>query len=211
MEIIAQGSRLCPAITLVAVASTVTQTAVFGVGQFGAASISRPSAVNGVNGVQNNLNLPGENRLNGTPFTIRARGTFLFSAGTYTASIQPMICVGTPGFTASASNAVYSVAAQAVTVAFANAVLPPLPPTTMNVPWRAEISFIGNNTSGLSGSFTGDINNGATQLVPLTVAANLPSSVNFLMEPPLQFAAMVTCTGNGSQVTAVLYELACDK
>lgn len=187
MVIIAQAPASAT-LSFAAVASTVATTAVFNV------IAGEPGA-----GSQNNLNMIGSNRLNGQQFVVRASGLMSYAAGTYTVTVQPLICIAnTASFAAVAANAVYSAAAQAVTVSSA---------AVTNLPWEAEITLAGDNTSGkLSGYFKGSINNGANQLVSLAAATNLPTSVSFLTEPPLQFAAALVSSGNLSVGTASLLQ-----
>lgn len=132
------------------------------------------------------LSAPGTNRLNGQPFRVRAAGYLSVAAGTFTTSVQPLLYASTTaGFTAGASTAIYSAAAVAVTIAAAAAT---------GIPWALEILMSGDSTSGkLVGSATGLMNNGAQQGATAPVAiVNVPTSVNFSTEPPLQFAVGVS-------------------
>jgi hypothetical protein len=131
------------------------------------------------------MSLPGSGRFNGQPFRVRAAGYLSIAAGTFTTSIQPLLYASTTaGFTAAAANAIYSAAAQAVTISSASAKV---------INWSLEVYASGDTTSGLiNGFYEGSINNGAIQLVDLAVLANAPTSINFSTEPPLQFAMGVS-------------------
>jgi hypothetical protein len=149
------------------------------------------------------LNAPGTNRLNGQPFRVRAAGFSSFAAGTYTSSIQTLLHASTTaGFTATTGNAVYSVAAVAVTLAAATAKV---------IPWSIEAYLGGDSTSGLLYSFIfGVMNNGAQQGSTAPVAAvQVPTAVNFATEPPLQFAAsiQVGATANTFPLSNVTHSL----
>ena len=148
-------------------------------------------------GAQAALNLPGTGKFNGQYFKVRASGLVTLNAGTYTATVQPLLYASTvAGYTASAAAAIISAAAYNVTVASAS---------TVKVPWTAEASLEGDSTSGqVNGSYTGSYDNGASQIVALAAIANrgTVSSVNFASEPPVQFAIGVTLGGATVAATA---------
>lgn len=158
-------------------------------------------------GAQAALNLPGSGKFNGQQFKVRASGLAVVTAGTYTATVQPLIYASTVnGFTASAAAAIFSAAAQNVTVASA---------TAKNIPWYVEIALEGDSTSGLlQGVSQGTLDNGAIQLYDLTVISNAPTSVNFATEPPVQFGAGCTLggatTGAGSVVSLSQFQITAD-
>src|SRR5258708_35700778 len=111
MYIIAQAPA-SSTLSFAAVASTVATTAVFNV------IAGEPGA-----GSQNNLNLPGSNRLNGQQFVVRASGLVSLGAGTYTATVQPLVCIAkTASFAAVAAHAAISAAATSLTVSSVSAV-----------------------------------------------------------------------------------------
>lgn len=132
------------------------------------------------------LSAPGASALEQIPFTVKAAGWVSFGAGTYTATVQPLIYASTSaGFTSSAAAAVLSAAAINVTVAAATA--------ASVFPWEGEVTVCGDSTSGkLVATVTQRINNGAQQLTTPAVGVNVPSSVNFANAVPLQFLAGVT-------------------
>ena len=182
MVIIAQAPASA-SLAFAAVASTVATTAVFNV------IAGEPGA-----GSQTSLSLPGSNRLNAQQFVVRASGILTLGAGTYTATVQPLICASTTaGFTATAANAIFSTTAVSVTPTSASAV---------SYPWYAEVTLEGDSTSGtLNGTVRGAVANVQT---PTTAASNTwnqivngPTSVNFATEPPLQFAVAVQSVANG--------------
>lgn len=149
-------------------------------------------------GAQAALNLLGSNKLNGQQFKLKASGLVVLAAGTYTATVQPLVYASTvAGFTSSAAAAIYSVAAVNVTVASA---------TAKNVPWQVEINLEGDSTAGvLQGWYTGEVYNGAQQLTTQAVINNPVTSVNFATEPPVQFAIGTTLSNGGTgSVSSVL-------
>ena len=82
-------------------AAAVTVATAAGLGVFNVIA-GEPGA-----GTQCNLNVPGSNRLNGQPFVVRAGGIISMSAGTYTATIQPLVFASTTaGFTAALGNVI---------------------------------------------------------------------------------------------------------
>ena len=169
-----------------------------------AAQFSTASPVAGINaftiiagepgaGTQDNLNLPGSNRLNGQPFTIRAAGYLTLAAGTYTSGATPiqfaLYGANTASFAAASGNLLFSAAVAAFTWSSA---------TAKTVPWEVEAEFSGDSVSGLlvgkAQGLTSDPNGlrAVTNTGSYTVlSSNLPSSVNFAAEPPLQFAVGV--------------------
>lgn len=182
MQVIAQGNSAAP-ITVAAAASTTSAvTGIFNV------IAGEPGA-----GSQLLLSVPGTNRLNAQPFRLRAAGYVAFNAGTYTATMQPLLYASTSaGFTASAAAAIVSVAAAVVTVASA---------TTIGVPWQIEVLMGGDTTSGtLYGSATQLVNNQTTLIgatAPVAIV-NIPTGCNFSTEPPLQFSAACTIGGTAN-------------
>lgn len=85
------------------------------------------------------LNAPGAGALESVPFTVKASGFVTFPAGTYTASIQPLLYASSlAGYTASAAAAIYSAAA--ISITFASATLP------VTKPYSIEAHLIGDST-----------------------------------------------------------------
>jgi hypothetical protein len=146
-------------------------------------------------GAQATLNLPGSGKFNGQYFKVRASGLVTLTAGTYTATVQPLLYASTvAGYTASAAAAIYTPTAYNVTVASAS---------TTKVPWTVEVSLEGDSTSGqIHGTTEATYYNGAAQLVALAAISNAAtvSSVNFATEPPVQFA--IGCTLGGATTGA---------
>lgn len=150
-------------------------------------------------GAQAALNLLGSGKMNGQQFQVKASGLVSLAAGTYTATVQPLVYASTTnGFTAAVGSAIYSAAAVNVTVSAATAKL---------VPWFAVIELEGDSTSGLlNGIYHGNMNNGAQQLVDFANIANAPTSINFSTEPPLQFAIGTTLTNGGTGTVCSILE-----
>lgn len=186
MYIIAQA-QAAQAITQAAAAlSTTSQALIFNV------IAGEPGA-----GAQLGLNAPGSNRLNGQRFKVRAAGGLQLGAGTYTATVQPLLYASkTAGFTAGAASAIVSAAAVAIVVGSAAA---------SNYLWEAEAEVQGDNASGkVQGNGENQVNN---SVMAEAVLVNNPTSVDFSAEPPLQFSAGVTLVGAVAGSVASLAEL----
>lgn len=166
-----------------------------------AAQISTASPVAGINvfniiagepgaGTQDNLNIPGSNRLNGQPFTVRAAGYLTLAAGTYTSGATPiqfaLHAANSASFAAASGNQLFSAALAAFTWSSA---------TAKTVPWELEAEISGDNVSailvGASQALTSDPNGLRAAVARTTLSANLPTSINFAAEPPVQFAVSV--------------------
>ncbi len=141
-------------------------------------------------GTQDNLNLPGSNKLNGQPFTVRAAGFLTLAAGTYTSGATPIQFAlygsNTASFAAASGNLLFSSALAAFTWSSA---------TAKTVPWEIEAEIDGDSTSGIligaSQALNSDPNSLRAATARTVLSANLPSSVNFATEPPLQFTVGV--------------------
>lgn len=157
-------------------------------------------------GAQATLNLLGSGRFNGQQFVVRASGNVVFPAGTYTASIQPLVYASTiAGYTASAAAAIFSVTAHTITVAAATA--------KSEAFWQLELHLEGDSTTGdlngwevaLQASNVAVAGSGTDTQVftsPAAIQNPLTTGVNFSSEPPVQFA--IGCTlGSGSPATSV--------
>lgn len=183
-----------------------------------AASVSITAAVNVNNviagepgaGTQCNLNMPGSNRLNGQPFVVRAGGILNLAAGTYTATVQPVLFASTTtGFTAATGNMLFTVTGVGLTFTTTAAVATPV---------EIEAHLIADNTSGLlngwyQASFpTTSVGAAYTQqaIVP-TVLGRILTSINCATEPPVQFAVGINLpTGTaaaGSVFTLTQFQL----
>lgn len=158
-------------------------------------------------GSQNNLNLPGTNRLNGQPFTIRAAGFVTLAAFTSTSGATPLNFVvygsNTASFAAATGNALWTASVAAFTFASA---------TAKTIPFEVELECSGDTGSGLVlGAGQGLVAdpNGVKTAVARTTIAQSPTTVNFLTEPPMQFAAALTMgtSANLGIVTASLTQL----
>jgi hypothetical protein len=140
------------------------------------------------------LNLPTSTPVNfsGVPFVVKATGYLTATAGTYTATVQPLIYASkVAGYTASAAAAIYSAAAVNLTVASA---------AVTQFEWQAEVHLASDSTSGLfSGWIAGAANNGAPQVVtPAVIGTNGAANIagaTFTAAVPVQFLAGCTTTG----------------
>lgn len=122
------------------------------------------------------LNAPGSNRLSGKRFNIAVSGFASCTAGTFTATIQPILygdaslatVTTKPLFTASAGTLAYTGTTGAA------------------IQWTMAGAFEGDNTSGqLFGSIQSIV--GGT-LKGSTVSVAPVSVINFQAEPPIKFA-----------------------
>lgn len=181
-------------------AAAVTVSTAAGLGVFNVIA-GEPGA-----GSQLNLSLPGSNRLNGQPFVVRAGGIISMSAGTYTATIQPLVFASTTaGFTAALGNVI---ALTAVTAAMA------VTSTAAVVsPFEIELHCIGDSTSGLLQGWFQAQNPTSASGATVTSATTSPtilgrilSSVNYASEPPLQFAIGVSLA-TGTAAAGVVSQL----
>lgn len=148
------------------------------------------------------LNAPGSSALEDVPFKVKATGWVTFAAGTYTATVQPLIHASTSlGFTASAASAIVSATALTMTIASATA--------SVNTVWESEVEILGDTTNGKlagkSGGFTRDVNSLGLLVTPaILVSANTPTAVNFTATTaPLQFLAQIVL-GSGAPATSVV-------
>lgn len=151
-------------------------------------------------GSQLRMNLPGSAKFNGRAFKLLASGTVLLGAGTYTATVQPLVYASaTNGFTAAVSNAIYSSAAVA---SVGNATL------AKYHNWSLEIPLTGWDGAGeVAGIYEGyNINAaGTVASVARTKIDNPPTSVDMDAEPALQFAVGVTLLGaNSTNASTIL-------
>ena len=150
-------------------------------------------------GAQIALNLPGS-AMDQIPFVVKASGFITLGAGTYTASVQPLLYASTtPGFTAAAANAIYSAAAASCTITSASAI---------TVPWSVEAHLVGDNVSGKVLGWTQGVvpvtgGTLATTIAAITAISNAPTSVTFTAVTPLQFSAGVTLSATAVATSVV--------
>jgi hypothetical protein len=145
---------------------------------------------------------PGNSALEQVPFVVKASGVITLSAGTYTATIQPLLYASTTSnFTAAAANAIYSAAAVGATITATAA---------FSTPWEVECHLIGDSTSGLvlgwSQGVVPAVSTGtafSTTPVAITAISNGPTSVTFSAAVPLAFAAGVTLGGTAGATSVV--------
>ncbi len=145
-------------------------------------------------GTQDNLNVPGSNKLNGQPFTVRANGYTTYGAGTYTAStIQLLLCAAnTASFAVATANAIVSMTAF-VAISYAAA-------TATTVPWEIEAELTGDSVSarltGVGQGYQGTSANVATTVaIARAIVTNPLTTFNAATEPPAQFAVAVVSGG----------------
>jgi len=150
------------------------------------------------NGLQVSANLPAGGAAEQVPFTVKATGYIQFGAGTYTATVQPLLYASTtPGFTAAAANAIFSAAAVGCTITATSALV---------TPYEIEAHLQGDSVSGkvigwtvglLPTTSTGT--SFSTALSDLAAISNAPTSVTFTASAvPLQFAFGITLAGTAS-------------
>lgn len=172
------------------------------VGILAAASTAAPITAATGGAFVTTLNAPGSGVLEDVPFRVKAAGWVTFPAGTYTATVQPLLHASTSlGFTASAASAIVSAAALTMTIASATA--------TVNTVWESEVEIVGDTTNGKlagkSGGYTRDVNSLGLLVTPaILVSANTPTAVNFTATTaPLQFLAQIVL-GSGAPAGSVV-------
>jgi hypothetical protein len=192
---------------------TITQAPAAAVVTFGAANVNAFNVIAGEPGAgtQCNLNVPGSNRLNAQPFVVRAGGIINMAAGTYTATVQPLVFASnTAGYTAAVGNAVaFSVAAVALTMTATAA---------QAIPFELEAHCIADTTSGqLQGWSQGQVptTSTGTTLTAVTASPTILSRIltglNLATEPPVQFSVGIGLTAGtasaGSTVSLTTFQL----
>ena len=131
------------------------------------------------------LNVPGSNRLNGRRFYVAASGLMSTGAGTYTATIAPILygdlslatVTTKPLFTSTAGTLAYTGTVGA------------------SIPWSIKGWVEGDSTSA---TFTGAADSavGVTYKIGTVYTAPVSAgSINFATEPPFKFALGVTVVG----------------
>lgn len=123
------------------------------------------------------LNLPGSNKLSGKAFTVRASGYASCTAGTFTATIQPILygdvslatVTTKPLFTSSAGTLAYTGTTGAA------------------IQWTMQAQMEGDSVSGQMFGTAQSIVGGTLKGGTVTVAP-VTSPVNFNTEPPFKFA-----------------------
>lgn len=154
-------------------------------------------------GAQVSVNLPGASAMEQVPFVVKASGFITLPNGTYTATIQPLLYASTtPGFTASAANAIFSAAAVGCTMTAT---------TSTTVPWEVEAHLIGSSTSATASGWNQAIIPAVSTGTTITLAVTSPTIITntpaFTASAaiPLQFAAGVTIAGTaGAGATLAL-------
>lgn len=145
------------------------------------------------NGLQVAANLPGGGAMEQVPFVVKASGYITLPNGTYTATIQPLLYASTTsGFTAAASNAIFSAAAVGCTMTAV---------ASTTVPWEVEAHLIGNSVgataSGWNQAIIPAISTGTTITLAVTSPTIITNAPAFTASAvvPLQFSAGVTIAG----------------
>lgn len=141
------------------------------------------------------LEAPGSNRLNGKRFGITASGTLATGAGTYTATIAPILygdaslatVTTKPLFTSTAGTLAYTGTVGAA------------------IDWTLSGWLLGSSASGtfygsISSEVGGTFKIGTVTVVPV-------STINFATEPPIKFAMGFTTVGTlGAAVKMTISE-----
>ncbi len=155
-------------------------------------------------GTQCNVPVPGSNRVNGQPFTVRAAGYLALPAGTNTTAATPLqvqlFGSNTASFSIASGNVLCSLTAVAV-FTFASAVVG-------YMPWVIEAEFVGG-----PGGYLGVANKGGLIINPNGVNLNtIPvvtttsiSSFNPLTEPAAQITAGLVTAASNLLTGAVAY------
>jgi len=131
------------------------------------------------------LSAPGSNRLSGKQFYLQASGYVSGGAGTYTATIQPIL-YGDASLATVTTKPLFS--ATAGTLAYTGTAA-----AGLTIPWSMLAQLEGDNVSQ---TFYGNVEGqaGATYKSP-TVSVAPVSTINFATEPPIKFAVGMTTGG----------------
>jgi hypothetical protein len=148
-------------------------------------------------GAQVALNVPGNSAFDQVPFRVYAAGYYSTAAGTYTATIQPLLYASTtPGFTAAAANAIFSAAAVTIAITAAAA---------STVPFQLEAHLVGAVAAPVLYGWTiGTLpttSSGANLAAPINSAALAivqPPTVTMTAAIPLQFSFGITVAGTAA-------------
>lgn len=130
------------------------------------------------------LQVPGSNKLLGKSFYVQASGFASSGAGTFTATVQPII-YGDASLATVTTKPLFS--ATAGTLAFTGT-------TSGAIPWNIALEVIGDSLSGTFGG-NGQSQVGVTYKAPVTLVAPV-STINFATEPPIKFALGVTTSAS---------------
>lgn len=131
------------------------------------------------------LAAPGSNKLTGRTFLLQASGVVTTGAGTYTATIQPIL-YGDASLATVSTKPLFS--ATAGTLAYTGTV-------GAVMPWTMFGKFSGSG--GTTGTFSGAVESwvGGTYKIATQITAPV-SAINFAAEPPFKFAlGAVLATG----------------
>ena len=148
-------------------------------------------------GAQVALNLPGNSTFDQVPFRVYAAGYYSTAAGTYTATIQPLLYASTtPGFTAAVGNAIFSAAAVTLAVTAASA---------STIPFQLEAHLVAAVAAPVMYGWTiGTLpttTSGANLAAPVNSAALAivnPPTVTMTAAIPVQFSFGITVAGTAA-------------
>ena len=149
------------------------------------------------NGLQVSANLPGGSAADQVPFVVKASGYLNLAAGTYTATVQPLLYASTtPGFTAAASNAIFSAAAVTLTMTATAAT-----PIAYELESHLVVDSVSQKVQGWNQGVLPTTSAGtslSSAITSPTAIVNNPSSVTLTAAVPLQFAFGITLAGTAS-------------
>lgn len=129
------------------------------------------------------MGVPGSNRLNGKSFTVQISGWAFAGAGTYTATIQPVL-YGDASLATVTTKPLFS--ATAGTLAYTGTV-------GAAIPFSVWAEFEGDSTSATFGG-VGQSSVGNTLKAQAATVAPV-SAINFANEPPVSFAVGLATAG----------------
>jgi len=131
------------------------------------------------------LSAPGSNRLSGQTFFLQAAGYASGGAGTYTATVQPIL-YGDASLATVTTKPLFS--STAGTIAYTGTAA-----AGQSIPWALFAQLEGDNVSQiLYGNVESQV--GATYKTPTVTVAPV-STINFQSEPPIKFALGFTTAG----------------
>jgi len=129
------------------------------------------------------MGVPGSARLSGNAFQVYAQGYAYSGAGTFTATVQPIL-YGDASLATVTTKALFS--ATAGTLAYTGT-------TSAAIPWELTANITGDVASGTFSGWAESVV-GATYKIR-TVLVAPASTINWNTEPPIKFAIGNTCAG----------------
>jgi len=166
-----------------------------------ATATAAPATIQTTAGANLILAAPGSNRLNGKIFMLNASGQVSTGAGTYTATIQPIL-YGDASLATVTTKPLFS--ATAGTLAYTGTV-------GAAIPWSMR-GYLSGDTA--SGTFSGAVESwvGTSYKIKTVIVAPVTTTINFATEPPFKFAIGLVLSGTlGATPKYILQEFTLDQ